>query len=326
MINMPYGGTTPEQDTKIEDCVNRVMPTLTSKYPDAKERKSHAIAICKSSVLGKEGVKMMLENVKFRFTTPFVSEEMKIEEGAKTPECRKIKGTLLKARISRNGIKYGIEDVKNIKMTGNTISLNHTDDVTDNVGLIEKIEPIEDRVDYEGILYNTGKHPYVTDMCDKGLMKFVSIEAIAETIDYDPRENCKVAKGLELTGLGVVKTAGIPEAYMAIAEAWDKNTENINIIEDSDDAEEKLPKGDKMTDEETTNPLVANKPSEVEELKKLLEEQQKGMDALSEEIKALKEKKESKGQVTETPEKNKIVLNSKKDKDGITFWSEGLKY
>lgn len=48
---MPYGGTTPEQDKKIERCVSEVMPKLVSKYPDEKERKSHAIAICKSQIM-----------------------------------------------------------------------------------------------------------------------------------------------------------------------------------------------------------------------------------------------------------------------------------
>lgn len=48
---MPYGGTSPEQDTKIERCISEVMPKLASKYPDEKERKSHAIAICKSQIM-----------------------------------------------------------------------------------------------------------------------------------------------------------------------------------------------------------------------------------------------------------------------------------
>lgn len=49
---MPYGGTSPEQDKKIESCVSKVMPTLKDKYSDEKVRKSHAIAICKSQIMG----------------------------------------------------------------------------------------------------------------------------------------------------------------------------------------------------------------------------------------------------------------------------------
>jgi hypothetical protein len=65
---MPYGGTTPEEDAKIERCVAKVMPTLTSKYPNEKKRKSHAIAICKSQILGTKSYY-------------FTDLEMKSEEG-----------------------------------------------------------------------------------------------------------------------------------------------------------------------------------------------------------------------------------------------------
>lgn len=41
---VPYGGTTPEQDKKIERCVSNLMANGKSK--------DSAIAICKSSVLG----------------------------------------------------------------------------------------------------------------------------------------------------------------------------------------------------------------------------------------------------------------------------------
>lgn len=55
---MPYGGTTPEQDEKIERCVLDMIKKddMMSKYPDSDERKKHAIAMCKSSIMhsGKE--------------------------------------------------------------------------------------------------------------------------------------------------------------------------------------------------------------------------------------------------------------------------------
>lgn len=44
---MPYGGTTSEQDARIERCVPRVM----KKEGVSKES---AIRICKASVLGKD--------------------------------------------------------------------------------------------------------------------------------------------------------------------------------------------------------------------------------------------------------------------------------
>lgn len=43
---MPYGGTTPEQDARIERCVQKLTAKGTSK--------GTAIPICKASVLGKD--------------------------------------------------------------------------------------------------------------------------------------------------------------------------------------------------------------------------------------------------------------------------------
>ena len=62
---MPFGGTSPEQDKKIESCVGQVMPTLASKYSDEKERKSHAIAICKSQIM-KETKSFMFTDLQFK--------------------------------------------------------------------------------------------------------------------------------------------------------------------------------------------------------------------------------------------------------------------
>ncbi len=62
---MPYGGTTSEEDKKIESCVSQVMPTLT-QYSDPKEKKSHAIAICKSRIM-KKGKEIKPSNTKISF-------------------------------------------------------------------------------------------------------------------------------------------------------------------------------------------------------------------------------------------------------------------
>ena len=49
---MPYGGSTPEQDTKIESCVSGISGT--NKRTGEPYTKSEKIAICKSQVMGKE--------------------------------------------------------------------------------------------------------------------------------------------------------------------------------------------------------------------------------------------------------------------------------
>lgn len=55
---MPYGGTSKSQDKKIENCVNDLMANRKFKGKKTKnnptgDRKSSAIAICKSQVMKK---------------------------------------------------------------------------------------------------------------------------------------------------------------------------------------------------------------------------------------------------------------------------------
>ncbi len=56
---MPYGGTNKEQDKKIESCVNDLMNDPKFKPRKGKDKKSSAIAICKSSIM--QGEKMEKE-------------------------------------------------------------------------------------------------------------------------------------------------------------------------------------------------------------------------------------------------------------------------
>lgn len=55
---MPYPGVPPGKKTKdMESCISDLMSDkkMQTKYPDHKERKSRAIAICHSSIMGKGG-------------------------------------------------------------------------------------------------------------------------------------------------------------------------------------------------------------------------------------------------------------------------------
>ena len=223
MIIIPYGGTTPAQDAKIEKMVDSMMndPNFKKKYPDAKKRKSHAIAIAKSKVMGKEG--LVLENVPFEFSVPFLSESL--AEGDTT--SRKVKGRLLYDTTSRNKITYEAKEINEATFNGApydestelTMSINHTDDVMDNVGLWKPIRS-DGNVDFEAKVYNTHKHPNVTEMLDKKLIRFVSVEAIAKKL-VDSGDSYK-AEGLDITGMGIVKTPGIIGASAALAEAFNE--------------------------------------------------------------------------------------------------------
>jgi hypothetical protein len=51
---MPYGGTTPEQDKKIEDCVSSIRGI--NKRTGKPYTESDKIAICKSQIMGTRHV------------------------------------------------------------------------------------------------------------------------------------------------------------------------------------------------------------------------------------------------------------------------------
>jgi hypothetical protein len=266
-------------------------------------------------------------NEKLKFTVPFIVESLEVKEGEAIPiqeaNCRKIRGTMLKATTSRNGRTYTMENIEKAKFTSDTLSLNHTEDVTDNVGTFTP-HITRDGIDFEAKIYNTGKHPYVTDMIDKGLIKFTSIEAIAGELVSEGDQ--MVAKDLDITGLGLVKTPGIPEATFAIAEAFEGQENPVDNIE-----------GDKM--EETKieqTPAPAPVESHIDSLKMLIEEvktsnanlakkYEEEAALLKREITSLKESK-SKGIVTDE-RKPSIRLKMETMKDGLKeFYSPDFLY
>ena len=275
-------------------------------------------AYCKSKGLDytkpypgkKEGVEIHICE-KLKFSVPFIVETSEVKEGENITEARKIKGTMLKATTSRNGRTYEMKEIEKAKFSSNTISLNHTEDVTDNVGTFKPVLT-NDGIDFEAVIYNTGKHPYVTDMIDKGLIKFTSIEAIAGEM---VREGDKdIAKDLDITGLGLVKTPGIPEATFAVAEAFENE-------------------GDKMETEKETPPapisVTLDSKEIVESIKTLTDSitrtQAEQVEALKTEIKSLKESK-SKGIVTEE-RKPPFKLKMETMKDGLKeFYSPEFLY
>lgn len=77
---MPYPGVPEKNLPKMERCVNDLMsdPKNKEKYPDTKERKSHAIAICHDSIVGKS---LDIKNLKkIEGGEINMNEEKKIEE------------------------------------------------------------------------------------------------------------------------------------------------------------------------------------------------------------------------------------------------------
>ncbi|MEK7112948.1 MAG: hypothetical protein AAB875_06580, partial [Patescibacteria group bacterium] len=197
------------------------------------------------------------------------------------------------------------------------VSMNHTEDVTDNTALITKLIPTGDGLDYEGVAYNTAKHPDAIEMMQKGLVSKISIEAdnaITEEIG-----DKVIIKGFDLMGAGFVKYAGFSQASTSIAEAL----ETKNEVEDMEELEKQLREKDKAL-EEANRKLEAHQKElqskKLEEAQKIEQEKtekmkmlEESVTALKEEVKTMKEAKKS-GIITEEQKDSPYQIKEKFEK------------
>jgi len=182
-------------------------------------------------------------------------------------------------------------------------------------------------------------------MIRSGLVKFTSIEAIADELVKEG-DNV-IARGLDITGLGLVKTPGIPEMTIAIAEAFDDESEDSEVEEKGDLMTEQETKEKKQEETKETNETKetkeTNKETETDvketNVKSLIDksmekitkefeskesELKKEVDVLKENIKKLQEQP-TKGKVTE--ESNYPKLTKSLNKDGTKdIYSESFLY
>lgn len=165
---------------------------------------------------------LLRETVKYPAKFSVVCEELTVEEKKKLKvnEGIKIRGIGIVPTVSENGIKYELPELAQSwpTMEGEIITMNHTRDVTDAVGVINKVY-LDDggKGIYEAIVYNTSYHPDAIEMVRKGLIKYVSIEADTDLVHEEA--DVYRATNLEFTGLAFVRTPGIKETTVAIAEA-----------------------------------------------------------------------------------------------------------
>ena len=133
---MPYGGTTPEQDKKIERCVTGLM--------GKGKEKGSAIAICKSSIMKGESVEDVLkkEEVKdmgsFKESLTFSFKEGSIDEASRT-----VRVCALAPCVSGNGRYYSPKMVESVagSLMGKKSFADHDDRDTKNlIGRIVKEE------------------------------------------------------------------------------------------------------------------------------------------------------------------------------------------
>ena len=98
-----------------------------------------------------------------KWNSDFILEDIQptVLEGGQVKECsgKKIKGVLLR-KESRNGRVYEIDGMIKAEHLAHLplpISMNHGDDVSDNVGLITKLIPMGEGLDYEGQVFKDRK-------------------------------------------------------------------------------------------------------------------------------------------------------------------------
>jgi len=279
-----------------------------------------------------------IENVRVSFNAPLI-----VETAGKDNNLRKIAGMAVPAQESRNGRTYKLEDLNKAKFNGKpyaegimlNMGLNHSEDVTDIVG---KWQPTfnDTGVSFEGTVYNTGKYPWITDMLDKKLWESVSVEMMSDLVEED---GTIFAKNMDILGLDFVKHPGLPDANVGIAEAFEKAVKESSI--QIDEPEAKQPEGDEnmaeekimvkeedekqeeekeeVPEEKSEEPEPEpEKPAEEDKSEALIKKTLDEVQALSKEVKKLKETPKSKGKVTEKSEPEmKLVMEKSGGKTNI---------
>jgi len=286
----------------------------------------------------------IIENVRISFRAPLDVTEL----ASKDSNSRKITGMAVPAQKSRNGRTFKLEDLKKAKFNGKPYSegiminmgLNHSDDVTDIVG---KWNPVfnDGGIAFEGMVYNTGKYPWITDMLDKKLWDSVSVEMMADLVKED---EVVYVKNQDILGLDFVKTPGLPDASVGIAEAFEKAI-GASLVQTNEHSAEEIHKGDEKMEKEKIEVKEEEKQEEVQEEVKeeekeepkpeiaeekqesdpLIKETAEKVEELSKAVKKLKESPKSKGKVTQETEPE-IVLKIEKKDGKVNIYSEEFLY
>jgi len=316
---MPYGGTTPAEDAKIERCVADVMPTLT-QYSDPKEKKSHAIAICKSRIMKKDG---------FWYKRPIICEEKEFGGEKKTY----IIGNAIEVGISRNKVKYTPEELASAARTliGKPLLLNHGDnDVRNIVGKI-----VDATFENNGVPFRAEMDPNEHTIISKvkgGFINSVSIGADYKDI-YEDTDGIKHPKGLEFLELSLVPVPGIPNA--TISQVIEERFELKKLEEDNMEKEALM---QEITDLKKKCEQLATEKAEAvkiqEKTEKVVETKidNSAIDALKEEVAKLQKQVEQNKGITEDAPKEKskyrVIVEGKDTKSEIAhdsrntvFWA-----
>ena len=146
---MPYSGIPKDKESKMESCVSDLMDSkdMKDKYSDAKERKSHAIAICHDSIMGNEKVAKVSDGFdSFRLYGQFekIDPQQRIVYGYASTECVDSQGEVVSktaiAQALPDYMQYGnIREMHQLSAVGKTKSA-----VIDDKGLYLKAKIVDD--------------------------------------------------------------------------------------------------------------------------------------------------------------------------------------
>jgi len=253
MITMPYGGTTPEQDKKIEKCVSEIMKdsSLMKKYPDVKERKTHAIAICKARTMKKS----------LNFEQGFnVKEFSETEEGNFY-----IEGSPMTDDLDRQGdiITADAQNKALEEMVGAPILYNH--DKNRHVGTVIEAKMKDNQSWIKGLISKTEKD--IIEKIKEGIINSFSIGYIPDKWD---KQKIKGKMRRILTGVKIyeVSLATIPANPAAKVLGWYQKTLNEidRMVEMTEIEEKELEETENM---ETKEQEIESKEIETQENKEL---------------------------------------------------------
>lgn len=233
----------------------------------------------------------VVENIKFEF-----SPELKIEESEKSGSWLRIGGTALVEGTSKNKNVYTFENLKENEGREFKWLFGHPNSPEEHVVGMGKLVLEEGKLVHEGRIRNTAKHPDVLEQVRDGFLG-PSIHASASKVTR--KEGKYHIEGLSIDGIGLVAFQGVKQASIdyAIAESFEKELSDLK--ESDKDEENNNDKGDNMSEEEKApveEPVEA--PAEEEKAEAPSEDAQESMkkelDAVKEELMALKEGKKVK--------------------------------
>src|SRR3990167_3310797 len=274
MNKMPFGGTTSGQDKKIDSCVMSMM--ADKKFAagmDGDKRKSKAIAICKSSVMGKKE-DADINRVVFEYHVPI---DNRIIETTTEGKEFLIAGTAITETTSRNGRTYVAEELQKAApgLAGKKLLKDHNNSVDSIVGRVKEAyyDSRDNSIKFRAKIVDE----HMQKLIKSGVLDTVSIGANAESVEEIEKDGqtLHVMRGLEFMELSLVAVEGVPQATFAMVaeklvtekdrkqfvESTQVQVEELNVHKINEEVKEMVE--DKVEIKQEITPTVETKATDI---------------------------------------------------------------